>query len=160
MSKLAVVDGDPVSGTDKHNVSGTASGSPPPPYAGMGDYDYVGSMTDALVDFVKIDGSKVANVSSKSSLDPGESAPPTGKHSGPMGSNFVPAAPAPNKPTLTITDVVGTGVPGATAGSTFVKAGGAALLLDGDKVDTCDGLSIPMNSSVTADGQAFVSCSE
>ena len=67
---------------------------------------------------------------------------------------------AQTRATLDITDPVGEGKPSATAGSSFVKIAGDAVLLDGDKIDTCDGLSIPMNSTVTAQNQDFVSCSE
>jgi hypothetical protein len=61
---------------------------------------------------------------------------------------------------LSITDPIGTGNPSATAGSTFVKIASTAVLLDGDKIDTCDGTSLLMNSTVTAEKQSFVSCSE
>jgi len=161
MGTLVVVADDPVAGTDKHNVAGAATPPPPgAPYAGIGDYDYAGSMTDQLADFFTIGGKAVAVVTSESSLDPGETAPPAGGHSGPAGSNFVPPSPAPVLASLTITEPIGTGVPSATAGSTFAKAGGDALLLDGDSIDTCDGLNVPMNSTVTSSGQDFVTCSE
>jgi hypothetical protein len=159
MNKLVVVANDKVEGTDKHKVSGQmSSGSPPPPYSGVGDFDYVGKMTDGLSDFVRVDGQPVALVSSQSSLDPGEDVSPTGRHSGPMGSNFVPSGP--NPATLTITDPVGAGDPNAAAGSTFVSVDGDAVLLDGDAIDTCDGTGMPANSTVTAENQDFVSCSE
>ena len=164
MGKLITVDGDKVEGTDKHNVSGLAQPpSTPPPtvnYTGVADFDYKGKMTDELSDFVNIGGKAVATVSSKSSLNPGEDTP-AGKHHGMQGSSFVP--PGPNKPieaSMSITDPIGEGVPSSTAGSSFVNIGGDAVLLDGDKIDTCDGLSIPMNSTVTAQNQDFVSCSE
>lgn len=162
MGKLVVVEGDAVEGTDKHNVSGNATNpSPPPPtvpYTGIGDYDYAGKMTDALSTFVTIDGTPVAVVTSKSSLNPGEDT--AGGHFGASGSNFVPPAPAPIAATLQITDVIGTGVPNAGAGSGVLTIDGTKVLLDGDKIDTCDGLSIPANSTVTASGQSFVTCSE
>ena len=158
MGKLVVVESDTVAGTDKHNVSGLmAAGSPPPAYTGVGDYDYAGKMTDALSDFVKVDGRPVALVTSQSSLDPGEDLP-GGGHSGPSGSNFVP--PGENAATLVIQDVIGVGEPNAGAGSRLVKVGGDALLLDGDAIDTCDGLSVPANSTVAAENQDFVTCSE
>lgn len=162
MGTLIVIEGDKVEGTDKHNISGNATNpaAPPPtvPYTGIADFDYKGKMTDQLSDFVNIGGKAAATVSSKSSLDPGEDTP-AGKHHGMQGSNFVPPTPSPIAATLSITDSVGEGSPSATAGSTFVKVGGTAVLLDGDSIDTCDGLMIPMNSSVTASEQDFVSCS-
>lgn len=163
MGKLVIVKKDKVEGTDKHNVAGNATNpaAPPPtvPYKGVGDFDYKGKMTDALSDFVKIGGGAVALKTSKSSLNPGETAAPAGGHSGPAGKNFLPPAPAPIAVSLSITDAVGEGNPSANAGSGFVKAGGAALLLDGDKIDTCDGLHVPMNSTVAAGNQDFVKCS-
>jgi uncharacterized Zn-binding protein involved in type VI secretion len=166
MPKLIVVENDPVEGTDTHNITGTATIPSPPgtaAYTGTGRYDYVGKMTDALSDFVTIDGTPVALTSSQSSLNPGESAPPAGKHSGPQGSGFIPPSiPAATiqTATLVIGDVIGTGNPSATAGSAFVTIGGVPVLLDGDSIDTCDGLNTPMNSTVTAENQDFVSCSE
>ena len=164
MGKLIVVENDKVEGTDKHNVSGNATnpGPPPPtvPYTGVGDFDYAGKMTDQLSDFVKIDGKPLVLKNSKSSLNPGEDIPPSGKHSGPMGKNFVPPAPVPIPISLSITDPIGEGNPSTTSGSSFVKVDGVEALLDSDKIDTCDGLGIPMNSLVTAENQDFVSCSE
>ena len=168
MAILIVVDGDTVEGTDKHNISGTgtlpASPSPIPntPFTGIADFDYQGSMTDDLSDFVSIDGQAVALVSSKSSLDPGEDS--AGGHAALSAKNIIPMAP----PTITpgtemvsaITDPIGIGTPTIGVGSTFVKIGGDAVLFDGDTIDTCDGLSIPANSTVTAENQNFVSCSE
>lgn len=166
MGKLVVVENDKVEGTDQHNLTGPGTTASPPPvaatYTGIGAFDYAGKMTDALSDFVKIDGKPVALKTSKSSLNPGESAPPAGKHSGPAVKNPVPPLTAPvvaTVPALQITDPIGTGNPSATAGSSFVSVASTAVLLDGDKIDTCDGLSIPMNSTVTAEKQSFVSCS-
>jgi uncharacterized Zn-binding protein involved in type VI secretion len=169
MAKLVVVKGDPVQGTDKHNVSGTGPNPAPPPaptpvnYAGIGSYQYVGSMTDSLSSFVKIGGKPAALVSSNSSLNPGQSAPPAGLHSGPAGSDFAPGAgspaPVPTTATLSITDAIGTGVPNSAAGSALLTIGGTKALLDGDKIDTCDGLGAKANSAVTAAGQSFVRCS-
>ena len=154
-------------GTDKHNVTGTASippaPQPPPtviPYPGIGSYDYKGKMTDSLSTFVTFGGKPVALVASKSSLNPGETAP-TGGHGGPSGKDLTPD-PLPyriDKPSLSITDTIGTGVPNAAAGSALLTIGGVKVLLDGDKIDTCDGLSIPANSTVTASGQSLVKCS-
>lgn len=168
MGKLVVVENDKVEGTDKHNLTGPGNTVPPPPpvpatYVGVGSFDYVGKMTDQLSDFVKIDGKPVAVKTSKSSLNPGETAPPAGKHSGPAVKNPVQPLDAPIKaivPSLQITDPVGEGKPSGIAGSKFVKIASTAVLLDADKIDTCDGLSIPMNSTVTAENQSFVSCSE
>jgi hypothetical protein len=168
MGKLIIVENDKVEGTDKHNVSGeqaaTNSAPPPPtvPYKGIGDFDYVGKMTDQLSDFVKVNGKPVVLKSSKSSLNPGESAP-TGKHSGPAGKNFTPPVLPGTLPlipaALKIDDTIGEGKPSDSSGSSFVKVNSTAVLLDGDKIDTCDGLGIPMNSTVTAESQDFVSCS-
>jgi hypothetical protein len=166
VGKLVVVENDKVEGTDMHNLTGPGTTTSSPPvaatYKGVGSFDYAGKMTDQLSDFVKVDGKPVALKTSKSSLNPGESAPPAGKHSGPAVKNPTPPLTSPivaTVPALSITDPVGEGKPSATAGSQFVKVGSTALLLDADKIDTCDGLSIPMNSTVTAAEQDFVSCS-
>jgi hypothetical protein len=170
MGKLVAVSGDAVQGTDTHNVKGVGPNPAAPPptalFAGTGSYKYVGSMTDSLSTFVKIGGKSVAMVSSKSSLNAGESAPPNGKHSGPQGSNYAPGAgsvaltPSPmGPPPLAITDTIGTGVPNASAGSAVLTIGGVKVLLDGDSIDTCDGLHATGNSTVTVSGQGFVSCS-
>jgi uncharacterized Zn-binding protein involved in type VI secretion len=163
MSKLVVVKSDAVQGTDTHNVSGNATNpaAPPPtvPYTGTGRFQYLGSMTDGLSSFVKIGGKPVALVTSESSLNPGESSPPGGHHSGPQGSSFVPPTPAPIPLSLSITDPIGTGVPNSGAGSAVLTIGGVKVLLDGDKIDTCDGAGGKANSTVTASGQAFVKCS-
>jgi uncharacterized Zn-binding protein involved in type VI secretion len=163
MGKMVVVQGDAVHGTDKHKVKGDATnpGAPPPtvPYVGVGSYTYTGKMIDALSTFVQIGGKAVALVTSKSSLNPGETVPPTGGHSGPAGSGFVPPTPVPIALTLSITDSIGTGIPNAAAGSALLTIGGVKVLLEGDKIDTCDGLHVPANSTVIASGQSFVSCS-
>lgn len=160
MGKLIIVENDRVAGVDKHNVAGQAAGSPPPSYSGMGEYEYIGKMVDQLSNFVRINGKPAAITSSKSALDAGEDIFPTGRHSGPRGKNFFPPTPAPNPSTLQITDAIGTGSPSATSGSTFAKINGIAILLDGDKIDTCDGSGKTMNSTITAENQDFVSCSE
>jgi hypothetical protein len=161
VGKLVVVKGDAVSGTDQHNVAGQATNpaAPPPtvPYTGVADFAYNGAMTDALSDSVTIGGVPVALVTSKSSLNPGEAAPPAGKHSGPQGGNFVPPAPVPVAASLSITDApLGTGVPNAGAGSALLTVGGVKVLLDADKIDTCSGIGVPAGSSVAARGQSFV----
>ena len=170
MGKLVVVQGDAVQGTDTHNVTGIGPNPAAPPptaaFAGTGKYKYVGSMTDSLASFVSIAGKPIALVSSKSSLNPGETSPPAGGHSGPAGSSFeagptsIALTPSPlGPPPLSITDVIGTGVPNAAAGSALLTIAGVKVLLDGDSIDTCDGTGHPANSTVTASGQSFVSCS-
>jgi uncharacterized Zn-binding protein involved in type VI secretion len=161
MGKLIVVEGDAVQGTDTHKVSGSAS-TPggPVPYTGIGSYSYSGAMTDALSTFVTIAGTPVALVTSRSALNAGETAT-GGGHNGASGSQFVPPTPVPIlDATFSITDAVGPGTPNAAAGSTLVTVGGVKVLLDGDKVDTCGDLLGVANSTVTASGQSFVSCSE
>ncbi|MGD9157550.1 MAG: hypothetical protein PVG39_04020 [Desulfobacteraceae bacterium] len=166
MGTLIVVDGDKVEGTDVHNVSGPGTDNAlgtPAPYTGTANYDYVGSMTDQLSDFVMIDSKPVAVVSSQSSLNIGEDIPPAGGHSGPAGSSFNPPETSPitaTIPLLQITDPVGVGVPSSGTGSSFVKIGSVKVLLDGDSIDTCDGLGGKGNSMVTAENQDFVTCLE
>jgi hypothetical protein len=165
MGKRVVVEGDAVTGTDTHNLSGPGLTPPSTPanYSGIGSFDYVGKMTESLSDFVAVDGRPLALTSSRSSLDPGETAPPSGRHSGPAVKNPLPPTDAPIQatvPLLKIDDAVGEGRPGAGAGSRLLKVGGVAALLDADRIDTCDGLGVPGNSSVAASGQDFVSCSE
>jgi hypothetical protein len=167
MGTLIIVEGDAVEGTDKHNISGvgTMPGPTPvpgTPFTGIADFDYKGSMTDALSTMVSIGGKAVAVVSSKSSLDPGEDS--IGGHAALSAKNIIPVPPPAITPGTevvnAITDPIGTGIPSAGTGSTFVKVDGSAVLFDGDAIDTCDGLSIPGNSTVTASHQNFVSCSE
>jgi hypothetical protein len=163
MGKLVVVQGDGVQGTDKHNVTGIGPTPPGLQFAGTGTYQYSGNMTDSLSNFVTIAGKPVAVVTSKSSLGPGQTVPPIGGHSGPAGIAFTPGpgspAPQPNPATVMIADVIGTGVPNVAAGSALLTIGGTKVLLDGDKIDTCDGTGGTANSTVTAVGQSFVSCS-
>ena len=166
MATLIVVNGDKVEGTDTHNVSGPGivkEGGAPATYVGTASYEYKGKMTDDLTDFITIDVSYVAVKSSKSSLNPGEDVPVAGGHSGPMGSNFSPDATTPivaTIPLLLISEPVGEGNPSSGSGSSFVKIEGVEVLLDGDGIDTCDGNSATENSTVTAETQDFVSCSE
>lgn len=163
MAKLLIVEKDAVRGTDKHNVSGMATNPAPPPptvpYVGVGDYTYTGAMTDELSDFVFIDGMPVALTTSRSSLDLRQDVPPAGGHSGPAGSKFTLPTPVPIPLTLRITDPIGVGRPNVGAGSGFVSVAGRPVLLDGDAIDTCDGLGIPANSTVTSSRQSFVSAS-
>jgi hypothetical protein len=165
MGKLVVVKGDPVSGTDTHNVSGNATNpsAPPPtvPYTGVGDFAYKGAITGQLSDFVNIGGVPVALTTSRSTLNAGEDSPPGGKHSGPQGTNFVPTAPPPGPTpiasTLSIIDTpLGTGVPNAGAGSALLTVNGVKALLDADKIDTCSGAGATADSTVAAKGQDFV----
>ena len=169
MGILVVVEGDKVEGTDKHNISGTGTVPPPPPggtpmtpFSGIADFDYKGSMTDDLSDMVSIGGQAVALVTSKSSLDPGEDS--AGGHAPTSAKSIIPIPPPPITPgtevVTSITDSIGTGIPSSGTGSSFVKIDGDAVLFDGDNIDTCDGLGIPMNSTVTAENQDFLSCSE
>ncbi|UBF27082.1 hypothetical protein K9N68_03675 [Kovacikia minuta CCNUW1] len=168
MGKRIIVENDKVEGTDKHNVKGDATNpSAPPPSVPnsvwVAEYDYKGKITEQLSDFVRISGKPLAVKTSKSSLNPGEATAPAGSHSGPKGRNFIPLTPPPFPAKITdlkITDSVGEGKPSANAGSSFVKVGGVAVLLDGNKIDTCDGTSKPMNSTVTSENQDFVACSE
>src|SRR5574337_1291815 len=169
MGKFVVVKGDPVSGTDQHNVSGTATipGTPPTTvtYTGVGDFAYNGAVTGQLSDFVTIGALPVALVTSRSALNAGEDSPPAGKHYGPNGTDFVPPTPVPPSPPsptswpspLSITDTpLGTGVPNAGAGSALLAVGGVKVLLDGDKIDTCSGVGAKAGSTVAAQGQDFV----
>ena len=165
MGTLIIVEGDAVEGTDKHNVSGTGTDSAipgPGSFTGFADFDYKGSMTDELSDMVSVDGQPVALITSKSSLDPGEDS--AGGHAPTSAKSIVALVPPTITPgtetVLSISDSIGTGVPSAGTGSSFVKVDGDAVLFDGDSIDTCDGFSVPMNSTVTADNQDFVSCSE
>jgi uncharacterized Zn-binding protein involved in type VI secretion len=159
MGRFIVVKDDKVEGTDNHKVTGqVTTPSGPVSYAGTGDFAYVGKMTDELSDFVKINGKPVALKSSKSSLNEGESGS-SGKHYGPNGEKFT--APEPDPSSLSIIDnPIGEGTPSGSSGSSFVKVGATAVLLDGDKIDTCGGSKGMKNSTVTAENQGFVSCSE
>jgi hypothetical protein len=161
MGKLVVVQGDAVKGTDTHTVAGSATNpaAPPPtlPYAGTGSYTYNGAMTQALSTLVKIGGQPVALETSQSSLNPGELT--GGGHAPAAGSDFIPPTPAPIPATLAfLPPIQGIGIPNAASGSALLTIGGVKVLLDGDKIDTCDGTG-SANSTVTASGQSFVSCS-
>jgi uncharacterized Zn-binding protein involved in type VI secretion len=159
MGKPVIVQGDSVKGKDKHKVTGPAV--PPPPgstFSGTGDYQYVGGMTGNLSTFVKINGKPIALVTSQSSLNAGQTAL-GGGHNAASGTNFFPQSPVPVPASLNfVPPIVGTGVPNAAAGSSLLTIGGTKVLLDGDKIDTCDGTGAA-NSTVTATGQSFVSCS-
>lgn len=163
MPKNIVVKQDPVRGKDTHKVLGQAANPAAPPptvvYTGQAKFEYVGSMTERLAEFVTIGGAPVAVVSSGSTLDEGEAA--TGKHTGAKGTEFTPASPTPIvDTTMNITDQVGPGTPSSGSGSAFVTVNGDAVLLDGDAIDTCDGGGATKNSTVAANGQSFVTVSE
>jgi hypothetical protein len=155
MGKLVVVQGDAVTGTDTHPVTWV---SPPPAsltVPGTADYQYVGSITDQLSTFVTIGGKPVALVTSQSSIKPGAA----GGHVAALGKNLTPPAPPPTPGSLIFAPlIVGVGKPNAGSGSSLLKIGGVKVLLDADKMDTCDGTGSG-NSTVAASGQSFVTCS-
>jgi hypothetical protein len=165
MAKLVVIKGDPVKGTDTHNVTGTGDNSAAPPpkaaFAGTGDYKYLGTITDQVSDFVTVNGTPLALVASKSSLNPGETSG-GGAHAGPSGANFAqlttPNVPQPDPDSVQITDGLDPGVPSSGAGSQLLTVGGVKALLDADKLDTCGSNHQTANSSVAAQGQDFVRC--
>jgi hypothetical protein len=168
VGKLVAIKGDAVRGTDTHNVTGPGpnpAGTPPQlTFVGTGDFKYVGAVTDKTSDFVRVGGGSVALVSSRSSLDPGQTAP-TGKHAGPAGANFTAGptsqVPLPTPATANITDSpLGEGVPNIGAGSGLLTVGGVEVLLDADPIDTCSGVGGLAGSTVAAEGQDFVTCSE
>lgn len=171
MAKLLIVEKDAVHGTDQHFVSGNGTNPAPPPpivpYVWLADYAYTGAMTDELSDFVRIAGMPVALTTSRSSLKLRQDVSPTGGHSGPTGSKFrlpipvpVPVpVPVPILSTLKIIGPIGVGRPSVGAGSGFVSVDGRPVLLDGDKIDTCDGLGRLSNSRVTSSRQSFVRAS-
>jgi hypothetical protein len=163
MGKLVVVKGDPVTGTDTHNVSGTyndpkATTTPPPvlPYKGTGDYTYNGAVIEQLSDFVSVGAVPVALVNSQSKLNANEDS--TGQHVVSKSPNFVPLLPVPvaQMLSLEIDDApLGTGVPEASAGSSLLTIGGVKVLLDANEIDACN-TSTKTNTKVTASGQSFV----
>ncbi|MFC0541513.1 hypothetical protein [Kutzneria chonburiensis] len=166
MAKLVIVKGDPVTGKDKHAVAGFGPNPSPPPqelkYAGTADFAYIGTISARLSDFVSINGTPVALVTSQSSLNAGETVM-GGKHYGPAGDNYKadPASPAlePTKDArLEIKDGLDPGVPNSGAGSQLLTIGGVKVLLDADKLDTCGSKHQSANSSVAAQGQDFVRC--
>ena len=155
MGKLVVVKGDAVQGTDTHTV--TWLGPPPASLTvpGTADYKYNGTITAMLSAFVKMGGQPVALASSQSSLQSGAA----GGHLPPLGKNLKPTSPAPTPGSLKLVPlIVGVGKPNAASGSSLLTIGKVKVLLDGDKMDTCDGTS-SANSTVAASGQTFVKCS-
>ncbi len=166
MSKRLIVERDPVTGTDTHAAHGQTTNPSPPPAQldwpapeknGTAEYQYLGAVTTALSDFVRVGGAPAATMDSGSSLDAGETA---AGHAGPAGKNPQPAIPAVLKPTLTIEDGVGPGTPSAAAGSSFVSIGGRPALLHGDPLTTCGTKHPPGNSTVRSAGQDFVAAAE
>lgn len=157
MSKPLVVKGDPVDGTDTHNVTGSTSSNPPTPFSGTGDYAYKGEVKGGVSDFVTVGGKALAVVSSTSSLR----TEGTTDHEAPAGSSFKPDSPPPSPETLTFVppDGVGTGKPSEDAGSALLTVGGVKVLLDGDAFDTCGIPGGTKSSTVTAKQQGFVTCS-
>jgi uncharacterized Zn-binding protein involved in type VI secretion len=160
-AKRVIIKGDPVSGSDTHEVGG--SGVDPNTGATVtgtwkGDYSYDGTMTGALSDLVTIHGAPVALDDSRSSLRSDSHLPAS-------GTNFsqVPPTtpPVPNTALpLSFTKTVGTGAPTAAAGSSFVTVRGKAVLLHGDTLDTCGDERGSGNSSVNSAGQSFVTVTE
>jgi hypothetical protein len=157
MSKALVVKGDPVDGTDTHNVTGSTSSNPPVTFSGTGDYTYKGEVKGGVSDFVTVGGKALAVVTSTSSLRAGG----TTDHTALAGSNFKPDSPPPSTATLTFVPPsgVGTGQPSQDAGSALLTVGGAKVLLDGDAFDTCGIPGGKKSSTVTAEQQGFVTCS-
>ncbi|MEU0405896.1 hypothetical protein ABZ318_38000 [Streptomyces sp. NPDC006197] len=161
MDRRVIVQGDPVLGTDTHNVTGPVLTTPLTTYFGTADFDYHGTITDAVSDFLTIDGRPVALVTSRSTLDPGEDKAPSGKHAGLSGHNFLPASPPLlDRSKVIITDApLGGGSPNAAAGSAVLTVNGVKVLLDNDPMDTCSGVGAQAGSKVTAKGQSLVTCS-
>jgi hypothetical protein len=155
MGKLVVVKGDAVQGTDTHTVTWV---SPPPASAtvpGTADYQYAGNITAMLSTFVTMGGQPVALVSSQSSLKPGAA----GGHLPLLGTDLKPPAPPATPGSLVLVPpIIGVGKPNSASGSSLLTVGKVKVLLDGDKMDTCDGTG-SANSTVTASGQNFVKCS-
>src|SRR3954452_1565686 len=157
MSPFLVVEGDPVDGTDTHDVAGSDTSQPPVPYVGTGDYTYGGAVTDGLSSFVTIGGAPLAVVTSGSQLRADGAA----DHVAAAGGNYQPPSPAPNPATLLFQPPtgVGPGQPSANAGSALLTVNGAGALLDGDAFDTCGIPGGADSSTVAAKGQDFVTSS-
>jgi hypothetical protein len=152
-----IVEGDPVSGSDTHKVTGNATtptGSVS--YAGTATYPYDGTMTEQLSDFVTIGSAPVATVDSRSTLRAGHDATTGAPPFNP------PATPAltPVPSSFGFVATVGTGAPTDGAGSSFVTVGGTAVLLDDDGFDTCGDERGSGNASVASAGQSVVTVAE
>jgi len=80
------------------------------------------------------------------------------------GTNFVPATgttvPTPTAQIQIVDTPLGTGAPNSGAGSGLLTVDGTRVLLDGNEIDTCSGVGAKADSSVAAQGQDFVTCSE
>jgi hypothetical protein len=167
-TKKIIVKGDAVEGNaaDKHEVSGTGNDpSTGSPVTGKwkGTYSYAGTMTKALSDFVTIQDNAVAVFESRSSLDDTSHMPASGTGFAPVPPT-TPPVPNPALGPIAFTKTVGTGAPTEGAGSSFVTITvddtTAAVLLDGDKIDTCGEESATGNSTVTSSKQSFVTVTE
>jgi hypothetical protein len=155
MSKLLVVEGDPVDGTDTHNVTGSTTSSPPTPYTGTGDYAYKGEVSTGLSDFVTVGGIALAMVTSGSDLRS------EGKtdHLALNGASFNPSGADSSTLAFVPSTGVGPGTPNQAAGSSLLTVNGDKALLDGDAFDTCGVPGGEASSKVTAKNQDFVTCS-
>lgn len=158
MPKPLVVKGDPVDGTDKHDVKGTFPPPPPvpPTYEGKGDYAYKGEVTQDVSDFVTVGGEPLALVTSGSKLR----SDGTLDHQPMRGSSFAPPGPLPSSLQFVPPTDVGAGQPGEKAGSGLLTVDGDRALLDGDPFDTCGIPGGKASSTVAAKHQTFVTCSE
>jgi hypothetical protein len=152
MSKLVIVQGDMVTGKDKHKVAGTHNVvGVETPNIWDGEYTYSGAVAAGLSDFVRVGGLPLALTTSRSTLQtPHVAASPT---------NLAQLVPKPTLLSAFTLSPDGKGAPGAGTGSSFVRAGGAPVLLDGDGFNTCGAEKGAGNSSVAAGGQDFVRCS-
>jgi hypothetical protein len=165
-TKKIIVKGDAVEGTDTHKVTGTATVPPPTSsvtYTGTATYEYKGTMTDALSDFVTIGGdAPVATVDSRSALS---SAHIATNGAEPFDPPKVPSTLEPVPGSFSFTgNADGTGAPSDRTGSSFVTITvgrtTSAVLLDGDKIDTCGEELGTGNSTVTSSKQSFVTVTE
>lgn len=154
MAKALIVHKDPVSGKDSHKVtgSGTTPNGTTVSSTWTGSWDYKGTVTEALADWVTIREAPVAVDNSGSTLSSG--------HEPDEGAPYQPQSPVPTTSSLDFDGTVGPGTPSTGAGSTFVTVEGRHVLLDGDTFDTCGSEKGTKNSTVSADGQAFVTASE
>ncbi len=120
---------------------------------------YIGKITDSLSAFVKIGGKPVAVVTSKSLAESWRDRAAGGRTLRGRGQQLSAACACanPHQPFDYRRDRHGRTE--RLGGSGVLTIGGVKVLLDGDKIDTCDGLGTPANSTVTAAGQSFVNCS-